>query len=55
MEELKNAVKELLSRSYTTGNGGYTVDIGPALYSRLVELSGYDHEKDWKHNGNHEG
>ena len=44
MEETKEAIKELLGQSLTTSSGGYIVEFGPVLYSKLVKLSGYIHQ-----------
>lgn len=41
-KQLKEAVKEVLYRTVTTGNGGYASEFGPVLFSKMVRLTDYN-------------
>ncbi len=49
---LQRCIEEILYRTYAPGNGGYAVDFGPVLFSKMVLLTGYDVSKRRILNGN---
>jgi len=38
LEEVKQAIKELLAETYAPGNGGYVADFGPHTYMVLKKF-----------------
>ena len=44
-DQLKEAIKEILYRTETAGNGGYISQFGPVLFSKMAKLIDYDMTK----------
>lgn len=42
VHQYKQIVEEILYMTVVGGNGGYYSDFGPALFSRMLKITGYD-------------